>query len=837
MKGFAVTKSGTTNRNERFSFFGYFLAMLALLGGIVATQQYYASALGYHSALGSYLLKLGSIKIYYPFQCIIWSFDFGGQGGRVGYYTTILNIGFLVSLFLFIAVLYFFYYKRSLRKEEVSNLHGSAKFADLEEIRKMGLLPAEGKERKNKGAIIGAYKMPDGTFEFLRFNEPAHISVAARTRGGKGVTIIIPTLLTLPSSVFVHDLKGENWELTAGCRHMAGSLCMRLAPTYLSGESIDGVTREANVTRLNILQEIRLFSDYDVLDAQNIAAQIADPDSKGMDDHWISTSFGLLVGVFLHVMYCESGKSLTGAAAFLSDPAFTDVEQRFNHMLSAEHDPEGRMGWKNTAGEITKTHPVVAAVAAANLSREERERNSVLSTAMTKLNLYLEPIVSKNTERSDFKISDMMNHTKPVSLYAVIPASDKERLRPFTRIFVGYQVQSNMRSMSFLDGGSSPEYQYKLLMLLDEFPALRKLDIVQDALKFAAGFGIQFMFIVQDLAQLTDEKDGYGRNQQITAGCQVQVYFTPNTLESAETISKMTGDTTVRHQETEYSGKRIGVMMDNMNVRNQLHKRALMNPDEVRRMPDDESLIFMTGQNAIRANKLPYYRVPFLQKRAEIPPPSRVGCAWKESAKKGASYVENWLMVSVLREGDGLYAYINVYDDYPEVAPRLKQRVIGTDELLDFPVTLADEKGVPHTGILPLEVKVLRYKLAYEAPAGFSADECFELHLPLKNKVDKPDFEQTGFFRALAVCERRARDTVRELARANELDARFIPVMPRMNCLGTVFVVTDKCAVVQREQDEESFYVFRRELLDVVPEVGKQVSIAVRDNRGRVTVR
>src|SRR5260363_19885 len=138
-------------------------------------------------------------------------------------------------------------------------------------------------------------------------------------------------------------------------------------PTSLDQKSMDGTTPYNIVARWNVLDELRIFTEYDVMDAQNIAQAIADPDGEGIDDHWVSTSYELLVGVILHVKYDEQDKSLAGCSTYLADPSFTDPEQMFNRMLDAEHDPEGVMGWKDSMGNPTKTHPQVALAARAML--------------------------------------------------------------------------------------------------------------------------------------------------------------------------------------------------------------------------------------------------------------------------------------------------------------------------------------------------------------------------------------------------------------------------------------------------------------------------------------
>jgi type IV secretion system protein VirD4 len=133
--------------------------------------------------------------------------------------------------------------------------------------------------------------------------------VFAPTRSGKGVGLVIPTLLSWPHSVLVNDIKGENWELTAGWRDRElGSHCLKFDPTSNDGTS----------TRFNPLEEVRIGTDDEVRDVQNIATIIIDPDGKGLNDHWAKTGLILLVGTILHVLYAEPDKTLRGVAGVLS---------------------------------------------------------------------------------------------------------------------------------------------------------------------------------------------------------------------------------------------------------------------------------------------------------------------------------------------------------------------------------------------------------------------------------------------------------------------------------------------------------------------------------------
>jgi type IV secretion system protein VirD4 len=196
-------------------------------------------------------------------------------------------------------------------------------------------------------------------------------------------------ILTWAGSAIVHDIKGENWQLTAGWR---ARFCRVLLfdPT------------NQNSSRYNPLLEVRR-GDTEVRDVQNVADILVDPEGAlERRNHWEKTSHSLLVGVILHVLYAEADKTLCGVANFLSDPK-RPIETTLQAMMSTRH-----------LGD--RPHPVVASVARELLNKSENERSGVLSTAMSFLGLYRDPVVAKVTSRSDWRIADLVECDRPATL-------------------------------------------------------------------------------------------------------------------------------------------------------------------------------------------------------------------------------------------------------------------------------------------------------------------------------------------------------------------------------------------------------------------------------------
>src|SRR5207247_7126387 len=235
----------------------------------------------------------------------------------------------------------------------------------------------------------------------------------------------------------------------------------------------------AESSAYNPLLEVRR-GDAEVRDVQNIASILADPEGAlERRNHWEKTSHSLLVGAILHVLYAEADKTLAGVANFLSDPS-RPIEATLNAMLATPH-----------LGE--RVHPVVASAARELLNKSENERSGVLSTTMSFLGLYRDPVVAKVTGQSDWRIRDLVEAERPTTLYLVVPPSDISRTKPLVRLILNH---TGRRLTEALD---DQEPRHRMLLMLDEFPALVRLDFFESALAFMAGYGIKSFLVAQSL--------------------------------------------------------------------------------------------------------------------------------------------------------------------------------------------------------------------------------------------------------------------------------------------------------------------------------------------------
>jgi type IV secretion system protein VirD4 len=539
-----------------------FVVFAVAIGGVWFATEWLAWYLAFQPRLGAPWFTLLSFPFYLPWRLFEWWYaydayahDLFSTAGAIA-----ASSGFLGCAAAIIGSLW-----RARQAKNVTT-YGSSRWANRKEIKRARLF-------RPVGVFLGRF---DG--DYLRHDGPEHVMAFAPTRSGKGVGLVVPTLLSWTHSVVIHDIKGENWQLTAGWRSKF-SHCLLFNPT------------DARSARYNPLLEVRKGPN-EVRDVQNIVDILVDPEGAlERRTHWEKTSHSLLVGAILHILYSEQEKTLARVASFLSDPL-----RSFEHTLRA-------MMATNHLGTIRNpvVHPVVASSAREVLNKSDNERSGVLSTAMSFLGLYRDPTVAATTSACDWRITDLVDAQQPVSLYLVIPPSDISRTKPLVRLVLN---QIGRRLTEKLEGDPAKARKHQLLMMLDEFPALGRLDFFETALAFMAGYGIRAYLIAQSLNQISK---AYGENNSILDNCHVRIAFSSNDERTAKRISDALGTATELRAQRNYAGHRLSPWLGHVMVSKQETARALLTPGEVMQLPPADELVLISGLAPIRAKKLRYY--------------------------------------------------------------------------------------------------------------------------------------------------------------------------------------------------------------------------------------
>jgi len=540
-----------------------------------AATQWVAWKLGFQPRLGPPWFELmGGVPIYLPPAFFWWwyAYDAYAPGIFIEGACIAASGGFISIMVAFAMSIW------RAREAKTAATYGSARWAGASEVRAAQLTSPD-------GVVLGRFGL-----HYLRHNGPEHVLCFAPTRSGKGVGLVVPTLLTWPGSCVVHDIKGENWNLTSGFRAQHGRVLL-----------FDPTNRRSSA--YNPLLEVRR-GEWEVRDVQNIADVLVDPEGAlERRSHWEKTSHSLLVGAILHVLYAEEDKTLAGVANFLSDPK-RPIEATLNAMMTTRH--------LGGAGP----HPVIASAARELLNKSENERSGVLSTAMSFLGLYRDPVIAQVTRSSAWRISDLVESKQPTSLYLVVPPSDISRTKPLIRLILN---QIGRRLTEDLDARTR---RHRLLLMLDEFPALGRLDFFESALAFMAGYGLKSFLIAQSLNQI---EKAYGSNNSILDNCHVRVCFASNDERTARRISDALGMATELRAMKNYAGHRLSPWLGHLMVSRQETARPLLTPGEVMQLPPDDELVLVSGCSPIRARKARYFEDARFRER--VIPPAPLGDA------------------------------------------------------------------------------------------------------------------------------------------------------------------------------------------------------------------
>jgi type IV secretion system protein VirD4 len=261
-------------------------------------------------------------------------------------------------------------------------------------------------------------------------------------------------------------------------------------------------------------------------------------------------------------------------------------------------------------------HPVIASAARELLNKSDNERSGVLSTAMSFLGLYRDPVVAEVTRRCDWRIDDLVDAARPTSLYLVVPPSDISRTRPLIRLMlnqIGRRLTEDLKPAS---------ERHELLIMFDEFPSEGRLDFFESSVAFMAGYKIKCFLIAQSLNQI---EKAYGPNNAILDNCHVRVSFASNDERTAKRISDALGTATEMRAMKNYAGHRLSPWLGHLMVSRSETARQLLTPGEVMQLPPDAEIVMAAGVHPIRAKKSRAVKDRRFTERVMPPPDPKAG--------------------------------------------------------------------------------------------------------------------------------------------------------------------------------------------------------------------
>ncbi len=449
--------------------------------------------------------------------------------------------------------------------EKKEKLHGDAKWAGEATIKKAGL---RGKKGMMMGRNAGGYLIASGYQHALLF---------APTGSGKGVGFVIPNLLFWQDSLVVHDIKLENFELTSGWRKKMGQKVYLWNPA-----SPDGISH-----CYNPLDWISEKPGQMVDDVQKIANLLL-PEQE----FWQNEARSLFLGVVLYLLAVpEKTKSFGEVVRTLRSD---DVVYNLAVVL-------------DTIGKII--HPVAYMNIASFLQKADKERSGVTSTLNSSLELWANPLIDATTAKSDFNI-DMWKKEK-TTIYVGLTPDNIERLKPLMQIFYQQATQFLCKHMPRKDE------PFGVMFMMDEFPTLGEMEQFKNGIAYFRGYNVRLFLIIQDTEQLKGIYEEAGMNTFLSNST-YRITFSANNFETAELISKLIGNKTVKQ-----TSKNLPTFLDlNPKSRSQTvseTQRALLLPQEVINLPRDEQILLIESFPPIKSKKITYYKDKFFTSKL-LPP-------------------------------------------------------------------------------------------------------------------------------------------------------------------------------------------------------------------------
>lgn len=575
----------------------YFIPIFSCVVGFWISTQIFANLMNYDVRVVGYPLyifkKLNNYRLYNPFIYILAFLKFAFKPGFGAYFYASLMPALSGTVISFISILAFAIFRNVLKKSD--KLYGTARWATEEDLEKFALLREHGiVEGQIEKADIKAAIDKDGSIKLktekgeklICHSGKTNTLLIAPTRSGKGVSVIIPSLLNYSGSVIVFDPKGENWNITAGFRKKFSNV-LKFSP--LSKQTI----------KFNPMDEIR-SGDYAFADANQIADILYTSEAKAdsTSEYFNTSAKDITTGVILHVKFSPQykEKNLSTVLSVMSVAGNTgDSEEENINVMNALVDE-----MINTDHEDEQVNKMVRE-SASRLTKNPKERASVMSTAFSKLQLFEDPLIANAVSCSDFKISDFIENKNPISLYLTVPYAHIMRISLVFRLLINFMLRK------FSEGETQyGEIKLKnhLVFFLDEFRVLGRFPFIAEVMGILAGYGVTFVIVCQAINQLVDL---YGENHPFLDHCKNVIVFAPGKVQDAKAFTDAIGKESVLHDSVSTSGRKLSIMLDNLNLSTQEVQRDLINPDELMKLPPNRCLIMNQGMPPYIAKKCVYY--------------------------------------------------------------------------------------------------------------------------------------------------------------------------------------------------------------------------------------
>ena len=478
-------------------------------------------------------------------------------------------LGFGLPLALLIAVGY-----AGWRRARRTTLHGDARFATGSELARHGLF-----KKTSDSLVVGSHRG-----RLLRLSGQQFAILAAPTRSGKGVGVVIPNLLEYGESMVVLDIKQENFDLTSGWRASQGQ------EVYL----FNPFAEDRRTHRWNPLRYVSEDPSFRISDLLSISAMLY-PDGGDDQKFWVSQSRNAFLAITLYLFENRDNEYRMGFPREMDAPT---LGQAFR--LACGDGSDLRVFLRKLA-----SRPFVGSDcrAAFNnlLSQADDTFASIMGTFKEPLNAWINPVLDAATSDDDFLLTDLRR--KKMTIYVGIQPNKLAESRLIINLFFSQLINLNTRQLP----DSNPELKHQVLLLMDEFTSIGKVEIIASAVSYMAGYNVRLLPIIQSMAQL-DATYGKDVSRTILTNHALQILYAPREQQDANDYSEMLGYTTLRRKNVTQGRDRSHSFSD--------ERRALMLPQELKAMGNDTEVFIYEGLPfPVKCRKIRYYKHRYFTSR------------------------------------------------------------------------------------------------------------------------------------------------------------------------------------------------------------------------------
>lgn len=484
-----------------------------------------------------------------------------------------VDAGQMAGLLVAVALMFLAY---KLTEAGERNLYGQARFASRVDLRRAGLL-----HNSDTALLVGRHQ---GRYLYLSGQQFALL--AAPTRSGKGVGIVIPNLLTYRESVVVLDIKQENFDLTSGFRAAHGQAVYLFNPYAEDGRS----------HRWNPLSYVNANPRFRVSDLTTLATIVYPPHPDGKDQFFKSQAQNAFVALCLFMMDRRDQERFLGCPESLLSPVtFGELFRLSSAQGMSLRDHYTRLAQADFSSEATRI------AFAGLLSQNEEVFASIAGTLKEPLLPWLNPVVDMATSGDDFLLTDLRK--RRMTIYIGIQPNKLPQSRLMINLFFSQLINENTRELP----QSNPELQHQCLLLMDEFTSIGRVEILAKSVSYMAGYNLRLFPIIQSLAQL-DAVYGKEESRTMVTNHALQIIYTPRLQSDANEYSEMLGYRSASKESRTRARDSSSNLSD--------EKRALMLPQEIKAMSQDQEILIYEGMPApVLAEKIRYYKDPLLKQR------------------------------------------------------------------------------------------------------------------------------------------------------------------------------------------------------------------------------